>query len=143
MTLLNQIAIGTGMIITCVFFHVGGLVYLSHVLRDFWPVNSKRPKPLTIMSVVIATMLIMIALHAIEAWLWAGLYMYIGQFNSLSDALYFSIVTSTTLGYGDIVLSDSARILSGFESMGGLLLFGVTTAFLIDVIRYLMKEHFE
>ncbi|MBM7072389.1 two pore domain potassium channel family protein [Shewanella sp. 202IG2-18] len=143
MSLLHQIAIGTGMIILCVFFHVGGLVYLSHFLRDFWPVKSQRPKPLAVMGIVIGSMLIMIALHSIEAWLWAGLYIYIGEFNQLSDALYFSTVTSTTLGYGDIVLSDSGRLLSGFESMGGLLLFGVTTAFLIDVIRYLMKEHFD
>ena len=53
----------------------------------------------------------------------------------MKDALYFSVVTSTTLGYGDMLLSERWRLLSTFEAMGGLILFGVSTAYLLALLR--------
>ena len=51
-------------------------------------------------------------------------------------AVYFSIVTFTTLGYGDITLPyEEWRILSGVEALNGILLFGWTTAFLFAVVQ--------
>lgn len=82
---------------------------------------------------------IVIAIHAIEAWAWAAVYYLLDEFTSFESALYFSVVTSTTLGYGDITLSERWRILGSFEAMGGLILFGVSTAFLFMMIRDLLE----
>ena len=49
--------------------------------------------------------------------------------------MYFSAVTVTTLGYGDIVLGGQWRLLSTFEAMSGLLLFAVSAAYLMAVLR--------
>jgi hypothetical protein len=58
------------------------------------------------------------------------------QLNTLEKATYFSIVTFTTLGYGDISLSEHEwRLLSGIEALTGILLVGWTTAFLFTILQ--------
>jgi hypothetical protein len=75
-------------------------------------------------------------------WLWALLYLALGcaPLANLSDALYFATVTYTTLGFGDIILEPSFRILSGIEAANGFLLFGWTTAFIFEVISQLYRS---
>ena len=48
-------------------------------------------------------------------------YLALGEFRALETALYSSVVTATTLGYGELVLSERWRLLSTFEAMGGLM----------------------
>ena len=50
-------------------------------------------------------------------------------------------VTATTLGYGDITLSEEWRLLGAFEAMGGLILFATSTAFLMRAVRNVMDEN--
>lgn len=83
------------------------------------------------------TVLIIIGIHTVEAWAWAFIYLELGEFEELSKALYFSVVTCKALGYGDITLSERWRLLSTFEAMGGLLLFGTSTAFLVGFMTTL------
>ena len=79
--------------------------------------------------------LVLLTIHTIEAWCWAFVYLALGEFATIEDALYFSVVTSTTLGYGDVVLSDGWRLLSTFEAMGGLILFAVSAAYLLALLK--------
>lgn len=85
-------------------------------------------------------MLTIVGIHTVEAWGWAAIYYALGEFTEFERSLYFSVVTATTLGYGDITLSDRWQLLSTFEAMGGLLLFGASTAFLLGVMRHLFEE---
>ncbi len=66
--------------------------------------------------------------------------MYLGEFTDIGDALYFSVVTSTTLGYGDITPSNEWRFLSSIEAIGGLILFGASTAFMLGVMKLLFDD---
>jgi voltage-gated potassium channel Kch len=83
--------------------------------------------------------LAIVAIHTIEACCWAALYYRLGEFVDFERALYFSVVTATTLGFGDVTLSARWQLLSTFEVMGGLLLFGTSTAFLLEALRHLFK----
>jgi len=47
------------------------------------------------------------------------------------ESIYFSLVTYAALGYGDVVLGEHFRIFGAMESVTGLLMFGITTAFLV------------
>ena len=61
------------------------------------------------MQIAFRTALTLIALHAIEIMIWAGSYIVLlpdGELASFEEAVYFSFVTFTTLGYGDITLSE-------------------------------------
>jgi hypothetical protein len=63
-----------------------------------------------------------------------------GVFPTLEEAVYFSMVSFTTVGYGDVVVDKGWRILSGFVAINGLLAFGIFTAVLIEVIRSLTNR---
>ena len=133
----KQIPLGTMIIILVVVFHVVCLVGLIDLLKwvsetsEFWQTQFGT------MSMLGFAVFMIIVVHTIEAWAWAFIYLKLGEFNELSKALYFSVVTCTALGYGDITLSERWRILSTFEAMGGLLLFGASTAFLIGFMQTL------
>jgi len=97
-----------------------------------------RIRPAKVLKVLISTALVLITLHIIEILVWAFAYIMVlpdGELQSLESAFYFSAVTFTTLGYGDITLSSDWRILSGLQAIDGILLIGWTTAFLFAVLQ--------
>ncbi|WP_370402477.1 ion channel [Sulfitobacter sp. JB4-11] len=71
----------------------------------------------------------------ISVWGWAAVYMALGLFQTLEPALYFSIASFTTVGYGDVVLEPGWRLLAGMTATHGLLTFGLFTAFLVEVFN--------
>ena len=77
--------------------------------------------------------------HAADVGIWAACLWWLAgdQLHSFSDAYYFSSVTYTTLGYGDIVLDGRWRMICGFEAMNGVILFGLSTAFLFSILQHL------
>lgn len=135
--LLNQLILGTLIITTTVIFHIACLVVLANILRKMSNENNIFVSTQGLCVAIITTVIAIIAIHTMEVWLWAAIYFYLGEFTDFSQALYFSVVTSTTLGYGDVTLSTRWQILGTFESMGGLILFGTSTAFLIGLMEKL------
>ena len=71
---------------------------------------------------------------SVSVALWAWVYLLIGVFNHLEPALYFSIVTFSTLGYGDIVLDAQWRLLGSLTAVNGLIIVGLNTAVLVEAI---------
>lgn len=71
--------------------------------------------------------------HTVEIWVWALSLKWMRALSSLEDAVYFALVTTTTLGYGDLTLDRRWRIFGAMAAVNGLMTFGLSTAFLIDV----------
>lgn len=71
-----------------------------------------------------------------SVWGWAALYLTLGLFEALEPALYFSIASFTTVGYGDVVLEPGWRLLAGLTATHGLLTFGLFTAFLVEAFNF-------
>ena len=87
---------------------------------------------------ITSTVVVLISLHALQIAVWAFAYRQMlpdGELPSFEAALYFSFVTFTTLGYGDITLSEGWRLLSGIQALNGILLVGWTTAYLFAVVQ--------
>jgi hypothetical protein len=80
--------------------------------------------------------------HLIEIALWAELLVACGEFQQFAIAFYHSAVNYTTLGYGDIIMTPSWRLLGPLEAADGALMFGVSTATIFTVIARLMQAHF-
>ena len=65
----------------------------------------------------------------------------IGAIKGIEPAIYFSMVTFTTVGYGDIILSPEWRLLSACEAVAGLIMFGWSSAIVVLTVQALyMKE---
>lgn len=74
---------------------------------------------------------------ALDVCLWALFYYLSGALPSFDDATYFSTVTFTTVGYGDIVLGKDWRQVAAFEAINGWIIFGWATALMMAVIQRL------
>jgi hypothetical protein len=80
--------------------------------------------------------------HLIEIGVWAVLFVLCGEFSDFGIAYYHSAVNYTTLGYGDVVMSPSWRLLGPLEAANGALMFGVSTAMVFAVIQQLIRARF-
>lgn len=90
------------------------------------------------MTILSLTAVFLMVLHYLEIMLWAAVYLLIprlDKFETWEESIYFSTVTYTTLGYGDITLPPVWRVMSGFEAMNGILLFGWSTAMFYAVVQ--------
>ena len=77
--------------------------------------------------------------HLVQMAAWAMAFMGAGEFETFSVAFYHSAVNYTTLGYGDIVMSEQWRLLAPLEAAGGTLAFGWSTAAIVTVAIRLMR----
>lgn len=128
--------------LTMITHGLGTSWWLHHVGRRY-PKADRRLSVTGKAGVVIKTALFMITLHFAEILLWALAYLLVAgnELGSFEAAVYFSAVTFTTVGYGDITLSSDWRLLSGFEAIGGIVLIGWTTAFLYAVLQRMWEAH--
>jgi hypothetical protein len=79
--------------------------------------------------------LLMFIISVMEVALWAVSYRVLGAFDTFEPAIYFSMVTFTTLGYGEIVLDPNWRLLASCEAAIGIIMFGWTTAIVIASVQ--------
>lgn len=84
-------------------------------------------------SLIFAAFAAILVGHTLQVWIWALTLRTIRAMSSLEDAIYFALVTSTTLGYGDITLQRKWRLFGAMAAVNGLLTFGLSTAFLLEV----------
>ena len=80
--------------------------------------------------------------HFTEVALWAVLFIICGEFRDFGTAFYHSAVNYTSLGYGDVIMTPSWRLLGPLETANGMLLFGVSTAMIFAVIQRLVEARF-
>ena len=122
-----------------VVIHAVGTTEWMHFMRRRFIGRDGRFKSKQSLPAVIWTAVILMLLHVIEVAVWAAAYRMLTPISSLDTfekATYFSVVTFTTLGYGDITLPEHEwRIMSGIEALNGTLLIGWTTAFLFAVVH--------
>lgn len=128
----EEIAISIAMTAVTVFFHA---IVISGLAAAFRATTSPVWGPMRFVrdsAMLSLESLILMAAHAVEVVAWAYLFMLIGAFETAEQAFYFASVGYTTLGFGDILLPDEWRILAGVIASNGLLLFGLSAAFLLE-----------
>lgn len=138
--MLIQLLLGTCLIGLTVVFHALALDFIIKKVRWLEESGLKQIKNIwKALLLAIVTLAIFAAL-VVEMWVWAALYLMIGAFPGLEDALYYSIVSFTTVGYGDLVLGTEWRLLGSIESANGFLLFGWSTAFIFEITATLYRR---
>ena len=132
--MIAALAVSGVIIVLVLAIHMVGLGALLVMIR--WRGDGAREPGhrLVQAGLILAVVLGVLGLHGIEIWLFAGLYLLLGEIGTLEEALYFSASTFSTLGYGDVVLSASWRLVAAMEGIIGFLLIGWSTAFLVSVV---------
>jgi hypothetical protein len=141
-TILIPLVVGACVVACTIFIHalaVGATVSfvryekkLGRVGVGFW----------IDVAIVASAMSVALLAHLIEIGLWAVLFVICGEFPELGTAYYHSAVNYTTLGYGDLIMTPSWRLLGPLEAANGMLMFGVSTAIIFAVIQRLIQARF-
>jgi len=93
-------------------------------------------------AIVVRVIAFALAAHLVEIAFWAVLLMVCGEFREFGAAYYHSAVNYTTLGYGDLIMTPSWRLLGPLEAANGMLMFGVSIALIFAVIQRMLHSRF-
>ena len=130
--MLARLPVALTLMALCVAIHATGVSWAMQRLRR------RRRAPLrfaTITRLFVFVSVWIVLLHLAEISLWAGFYVWRNAMPDLPSALYFSAVTYTTTGYGDLVLSEGWRLLGAVEALTGILMCGWSTGFFFAIVN--------
>ncbi len=124
------------LIVLCVVIHVVGLGLINErVVRLLTDAVDSRRFLLTFSLVIGAVTLLATALHAIEGGIWAVAYVALGALPDFRTAMLYSLGAMATYGHANLFLEARWQMMGALEAVNGMLLFGLSTAFLFAVIQ--------
>ena len=122
----------------CVVLHAVGLTFAMRWLeRSIAGLGSSYGRQLRLLIVVAGWTVIV---HLVEITVWAVYFAASGAMPDLDTALYFSAVTYTTTGYGDLVLPERWRLVGGVEALTGILMCGWSTGFFFAIFSQILLQ---
>jgi voltage-gated potassium channel len=127
------------LLVACVIVQSAGMLLLIHWLARVREVL-ESPRVYRRVGLLLRVFVWIVLLHLIQVVLWAFVFLRTGELPNLETAVYFSLVTYTTIGFGDVVLGPGWRVLAGIEGLTGLVLVGWSTAFVFAIVNR-MYEH--
>ena len=144
--MIATLALGSLLIAATVLIQTAGLMLLSRtvtlIARAFRLHRHTAGKMLAMITIVLGIFFI----HTVEIWLWAIVFDAVGAVSGFENALYFSTVTFSTVGYGDLTAHDDWRMFAALEAMDGFILIGWSIAYLIAASTrhgpFRIGEHF-
>ena len=132
---LTELAFAFGIMALCVAIHSATLVNFSAWLFTRRPSLEQGNAMVLYTLVLILAFFVLILLHLIETGIWGIFYYWRGLFPDFETSLYFSLGSYTTIGYGDVVLPQRWRMLGGIEGLSGVLLCGLSAAFVFALVN--------
>lgn len=139
--MVAQIAWGSLVLTACTFAHLVLLAFWADLLRGLRNRFEKGPVWLMKTCIIAFTLVAIVLIHTIQVWVWAITLVAIGALQSYSDAIYFSLITYTTVGYGDLTLGPEFRLFGAMAAITELLGFGISTALLVSLVSKILPNH--
>ena len=137
--MLTEISIAVGIVFVCLLLHVAGILLMAEWLlrhREYFERSGARTHVSILMIVLISGIML---LHVAESGLWAIFYFTRELFQDFETSLYFSLVSYTAIGYGDVVLPQKWRLLGAIQGVSGVLLCGLSTAFIFAILNAMFR----
>ena len=126
---------GLPLIALTVVIHVSGLMLIDEKISRVQKDVMKRRSYSAVFVVIVGTTAMLAALlHGVEGAIWAIAYRLVGAMADYSDAVLYSLSAMTTYGHTNLLLEKRWQLMGALEALNGLLLFGLTTAFLFGII---------
>lgn len=133
--MILQIALGALLILATIL--VGSMVWLGLELTLIrlhgWLM--RPPHLLKLVTALFAALVATLAMITVSVWIWALTFYWLDIFGTMEAALYFALVSFTTLGFGDVLLPMEWRLLGGMTAANGFLSFGLVAALLVETMR--------
>lgn len=142
MTLPHQILWGSAFLGLCFVIEILFLTWCTVAIQKMTGKSGARGVFLATAGPIAIALAFIVATHTIQVWIWAIVWVLLEVLPDWNTALYFSLVTFTTLGYGDIVLGEALRIFGSFAAVTGLLAFGLSTAYMVALMTRVFQENF-
>ena len=136
--MLRELLIAFAIVAICVIIHAGGIAIFAQFLIRRFPAENLTTASIQAF-VLILVFAMVISLHLVETAIWAMFYFGNNLFQEYETALYFSLGTYSTIGYGDVVLPERWRLLGGIEGISGVLLCGLSGAFIFAVVNAIFQ----
>jgi len=134
--MLSQLTYGAVLIAVTVLIHAVCLEGIIKVWRAVSIEIEVRWRAIALSLTIIG----IFASHILQIWVWAIFYFFVEEIPTWESALYFSTSSYTTVGYGDLILSEEWRLLGSIEAINGMILFGWSTAFLFTGVRRIYEH---
>ncbi len=126
----------TPLIVLNTISHVAGLVSIQHWLTPaLQRYSGRRRLTLRLAAVIALGAAAVTVLHAVEAMVWAVSYLIVSAIPDTRSAMLFSIDAMTTYGHSQVRLPLHWRLMGTLEALNGMILFGLTTAFLFATLQ--------
>ena len=133
-----QIALGSAMILVCAAIEIAFAAAAIFALRRSRPFRGDQQLQDGLRAVGAVFLLFLLA-HTVHIYLWALTFWGLGALTGYEAPIYFALVSYSTLGYGDVTLASDLRIFGAMASICGVLMFGLTTAFLVGLFTRLLE----
>jgi hypothetical protein len=129
--MLTKLLIAFSLMGLCVAIHAMGLIAVFRWMQAGLVDSTRGFGPPAWRLIRIAAWTVL--LHLAQILVWATVYTISGAMKDFTTASYFSAVTYTTTGYGDLVLPEDWRLVGGVEALTGILMCGLSTGMFFAV----------
>ena len=131
---------GLVLIALTIAIHACGVVMMAFLMVRFRAWLEKQNLGLCyvipiVIGVIGAVGLLLAALHGIETTIWAAAYLWLGAIGTFTDGMLYFVVLMTTRGASGLMLLPHWRMLGALESADGMLLFGISTAYMFAFMQ--------
>ncbi len=137
--ILWPLVVGLATILVTIVIHALAMRAMIHFVRHEWRRGHAGVRFWMDLGIIAGAILWAFVAHIAEIAVWAVVFCRYGEFSDFGSALYHSAENYTTLGYGDVVMSASWKLLGPLEAADGMLLFGVSTAMIFAVIQRMVE----
>jgi hypothetical protein len=137
--MFSELLVAFLIVAVCLIIHVPGIVWLAESLIKW---SETRRRPLATLGHMLLLLIVFsatIVMHMLETAIWAVFYYERSLFPNFETSLYFSLTSYTTIGFGDVTLPPAWRMLGGVEAITGILLCGLSTAFVFALVNALFQ----
>lgn len=133
--MIAHVLIGCGLAAITTFVHAAAMIGAVQGARRLIARRWIERGHIAQASIVAFVVVVMYFASFIESAIWAATYLIVGAISGVERAMYFSMVTYTTLGYGDVTLDERWRLLSSLEAANGIIMFGWSTALIFAAVH--------
>jgi hypothetical protein len=135
--------LGAGLTVVTFLFHVMALAAVArlYVLLERYFPPQERVSMFRAAAVIAPVVALVFLLHAAQALLWAWAYVAVEALPHWREAVLYSLGAMATYGHAPIYLAPDWQLLGAIQALAGMLVFGISTAFLVAMVRRAGAHH--